>query len=359
VKTIEVVHQREYQDLRETWEQARSLEVIRRVLAELRPDATHFHHLAIWGSSALSAAREAGARVVLTLHDYYAMCDAATLLRGDGELCREGGAGRCTDCLHRHPLLAERWGADARALDREELYRRAARERFEKHRSDFAAVHRFVCPSRFLAGLFVDAGFFRHEDCTVMRYGYPGPRREARRRDPSRSLRVGFVGGVYFSKGVHLLVEAFARLTDLDAELHVHGHLDWFPDYADGLRRAAQGARVHFDGPFEPERVDEILAGIDVLVVPSVWYENMPLTISEAFRNGLPVIATDLGGMREAVRDGVDGLLFPRGDVAGLAAAIRRLASDAQLYDRLASARPPTLRLEEVVDELERIYAGA
>ncbi len=358
VRTVEIVHQREYEDLRETWTQERSLASVRGLVAELAPDVVHFHHVALWGSSCLPAARAAGARVVVTLHDYWALCDAATLLRTDGALCTDGFAGRCADCLRRHPLLPARWGADPSAA-REALYLRAAHERFAQHRRDFAAVDRVIAPSRFLAERFAQAGFFGAGDCDVFRYGYPGPLRAPRRRAPSQTLRVGFVGGLYPAKGAHVLVEAFAGLQGVDAELHVHGHLDWFPDYAADLRARARGGRVRFHGAFEPGDVDNILAGLDVLAVPSLWYENMPITIYEAFRNGLPVIASDLGGMAEALGGGAHGLLFPRGDAAALGNAVRRLAADPALYARLADARPEVPTLESVVDRLERFYAEA
>ncbi len=354
VKTIEVVHQREYADVRETWEEERSLAILERLLAELRPEVVHFHHLALWGSRALPAARAAGARVVVTLHDYHLLCDAATLLRPDGELCTEGFTGSCTACLRRHPLLAPRWNG----LGPREIWARAARERFERHRADLRSAHVILSPSRFLAGLFERAGFLRAEECTVLKAGYPGPVFPARRRDPLTKLRVGYVGGIYFSKGVHVLVRAFALLRRDPVELHVHGHLDWFPDYASRLRDEADGSPVIFHGPFDPHRIDAILSGLDLLVLPSVWYENMPITIHEAHRHGIPVVATDLGGMAEAVRDGVTGLLFPRGDERALAQAIRSLARDAALYDRLAGQRPRVPTLEEVVDRLEGLYSG-
>ena len=113
-----------------------------------------------------------------------------------------------------------------------------------------------------------------------------------------------------------------------------------------------------FHGPYPPAEVDRILSGFDVLVVPSIWYENMPITIQEAFRNGLPVVATELGGMAEAVTHDVDGLTFPRGDAAALAERLQSLAEQPALYDRLAAGRtvPPTL--EAVVDTLEGLYAA-
>lgn len=356
VRTLELVHQREYEDLRETWAQERALAAFRRLLAEVAPDVVHFHHAALWGTSCLPAARDAGARVIVTLHDYFPLCDAATLLRTDGALCTAGLDGRCADCLQRHPLLRERWDAEPGATI-QALYLRGAHERFLKHRADFSAALRVISPSRFLAERFAAAGFFNAEDCAVIRSGYPGPLHPPRRR-AAGPLRVGFVGGLYPAKGVHVLVEAFAQLRQVDAELHVHGHLDWFPDYVAGLRALAGGGRVRFHGAFEPGDVDRVLAELDVLVVPSIWYENMPITIYEAFRNGLPVIATDLGGMAEALGGGAHGLLFPRGDARALAGAVRRLAEDRELYERLAAARPEVPALAAVVDQLEQIYAG-
>ena len=358
VRTIEVVHQREYADIREVWHQRESERSFRALLDELRPDVVHFHHLAIWGSSALRVAREAGVRTVLTLHDFFLLCDAATLLRTDGELCVDGLHGKCTDCLTRHPLYPELWSDEDRAHAGENALAFAARERFAKHAADLAFADALISPSHFLARMFEKAGFLCAADCTVLKAGYPGPHAPPRRRDPARPLRVGYVGGIYLSKGVHLLVQAFGRLGDVAAELHVHGHLDWFPDYAAELRHAAEGRAVYLHGPFEPPRLDEILAGLDVLVVPSLWYENMPITIQEAFRNGMPVIATDLGGMAEAVEHGVSGLTFPRGDVEALAAAIRSLAQEPGLYEALARGKPAVPTLAEVVDRMEAIYRG-
>ncbi len=355
VRTLEVIHQREYADVRETWEEERSRRVFRKLVREIAPDVVHAQHLAFWGSGVLPEARAAGARVVVTLHDYHLLCDAATLLRVDGELCSEGLAGACTSCIRRHPALHERWGD----LAPDQMYARAARERFERHRADLAAAQRVIAPSRFLAQLFARAGFLREEDCLVLKAGYPGPKHPPRRRDPRRALRVGYIGGIYPSKGVHVLVGAFAHLRDAPVELSVHGHLEWFPSYIEELRRAARDLPIRFCGPFDPPRIDEVLTALDVLVVPSIWYENMPITIQEAFRNGLPVVATALGGMAEAVEHGTSGLTFARGDERALADALRALAEDARLYDRLAAGRPPVPTLEEIVDRLEPVYQGS
>src|SRR5262249_42018856 len=163
-------------------------------------------------------------------------------------------------------------------------------ERFERHRADLAHADRVISPSHFLAGLFERAGFLRASECVVLKAGYPGPVFPPRRRDPRRPLRARYVGGIYPSKGVHVLVRALRELAGEPLELSVHGHLDWFPDYAAGLRAEAADLAVTFHGPFEPARVDEVLSRLDLLVVPSIWYENMPITIHEAHRHGMPVV---------------------------------------------------------------------
>lgn len=355
VPTLELVHQREYADVRESWEEQRSLARFREHLAALRPDVVHFHHLAVWGSRCLVAAREAGARVLVTLHDYHLLCDASTLLRPDGELCTAGLKGDCSACLRRHTLWPERWGG----AEPERIWPQAARARFERHRIDLAAAHVVISPSLFLASTFEQAGFRPAHAFEILKAGYPGPLHAPRRRDLAQPLRVGYVGGIYASKGVHVLVRAFRHLVGEPIELDVHGHLAWFPDYVAELRRAAEGSTIRFRGPFDPGGVDAVLAELDVLVLPSLWYENMPITIHEAYRHGIPVIVSDLGGMAEAVEHGVTGLTFPRGDERALTERIRALARDAALYDRLAQNRPRVPTLVEVVDRLEALYAGA
>lgn len=358
VKTIECVHQREYADVRDSYEQSAFTRAFEAAVADVRPDVVHFHHLALWGSGVVPAAKRAGARVVVTLHDYFLLCDVSTLMTPDDELCTEGVRGRCTSCLRRHPLRLEAWPAEMQALGEEALWQEAARARFTQHRADLAAADLVISPSRFLAERFGEAGFLEPSSVEILRAGYPGEVREPKRRDPSRALRVGYVGGVYPSKGIHVLVKAMARLRGEPITLDLHGHLDWFPDYVAQLRAAARGAAITFHGPYPPADVDRILSSFDVLVVPSIWYENMPITIQEAFRNGLPVVTTDLGGMAEAVTHDIDGLTFARGDDQALAERLRDLATDAELFDRLAAGRtvPPTL--EEIVDRLELLYSG-
>ena len=90
--------------------------------------------------------------------------------------------------------------------------------------------------------------------------------------------------------------------------------------------------------------------------MPSLWYENAPLVIQEAFATKTPVLTTNLGGMAEAVKHNVNGLLFERGNIDDLAKQLQRITDEPGLIERLREGIPPVKRIEEEVTELELIY---
>ncbi|MDF1800799.1 MAG: glycosyltransferase family 4 protein [Planctomycetota bacterium] len=361
VRTVEVIHQREYPRLDETWNQSLFAEVFRAQLKRLAPDVVHFHHVAFWGARCLKVAKEEGVRVVLTLHDFFLVCHNSVLLNGT-ELCDGGGArGRCGACLPAE-LLPD--GLDDEA--REAALLAGAAERRALHQAMLHSVDFIVSPSRYLLERLTLAGFdVPAERSAVLLYGYPGERAPVRQREAAAPLRVGYLGGLYPAKGVHVLVEAFRHLATRDRsgkaliELEVRGHLDWFPDYVGDLQSRAAGLAVTFAGPYASGEAGRVLAAMDVLVVPSIWYENRPITISEAYLAGVVPLVTDLGGMAESVRAEEDGLTFPRGDAAALADQLERLADEPGLWDRLAAGRPELPDAGEVVDALLGYYRGS
>jgi glycosyltransferase involved in cell wall biosynthesis len=364
VRTLELVHQREFDDLRGSFEHPIAEALLARLLAEEKPDIVHFQHLAFWGPNCLAIAKRAGAAVVHTAHDYGALCGGGTLLSRDGEVCQASSGGDCHDCISHLPLLPERWRGSLPshrpAPPRETLLRVAANLRRFQYRQGLVHARKVICPSHFLGDLLVQRGVLQSEQVVVMKAGYPGrvapprPRREG-------TLRIGYVGGLYPSKGVHVLCEAFARIPhtregESGPELHLFGVLEWFPDYVAKLREIVQRRKATFHGRFDPARVDEVFGAVDLIVVPSIWFENQPITIQEAFRLGIPVLASDFGGMAEAVRHGIDGLHFRRGDPADLAGRLTQLDADRGLLEQLGRGRPHVPTLSEIGDELEALY---
>ncbi|MGY1697014.1 glycosyltransferase [Geodermatophilus sp. SYSU D00814] len=147
--------------------------------------------------------------------------------------------------------------------------------------------------------------------------------------------RIGYVGRLAPQKSPGTLVRAFGRMRE-QASLVVVGD---GPDRALVERLAAESPaadRITLAGFVEHARVPAVLASLDVLVLPSA-YEEMGSVLTEAMAAGLPVVASDVGGIPEVVRHGVTGLLVPPGDADALAAALDRVTGDDVLRARLAA----------------------
>ena len=350
IRTVQRIHNHGADDIEQTWLQSRSAEVFAEELELLAPDVVHFHHTLFWGPSCLALAKASGARVVFTLHDYHMVCANGTLLDVD-RLC-DGVPGSCTACL-----------TAGEGLGRFDDLAAASHARHDHGKRMLTSVDAFISPSHFLYTRFERAGMpIPLERRHMILTGYPGRRIEDKVRDPLGPLRVVYVGGIYHVKGVHVLLDAFRALGARDRsekhpiELTIHGHLDWFPEYAKGLRAMAEHQPVTFAGGFPPGESWRVFEQADVLVVPSIWYENRPITIPEAFINKVVPVVTDLGGMAESVRHGVDGLVFPRGDAAALADMLERLADEPGLLEKLQAGRPELPDMPTVGERIEEVY---
>jgi glycosyltransferase involved in cell wall biosynthesis len=162
------------------------------------------------------------------------------------------------------------------------------------------------------------------------------------------------VASVAPDKGHDVLLDALATATDLTWRCACVGSLDRAPAFADRVRRRSwEGAlrdRVGFPGPRTGAELDRAYAAADLLVLAS-RAETYGMVVTEALARGLPVLATDVGGVTEALGHGEDGarpgVLVPPGDSAALGAALRSWLGDAELRARLrraASERRTTLR---------------
>lgn len=338
-------------------------------LKRTRPDLVHFQAGYLLGVAPVLAAHDAGIPSVLTLHDYWFLCPRITLQRGDGSLCEtipESPAG-CAWCMrlasrrYRYPDRTSfgmvGWVAQIVGLAGEGATLAGRRARL------LAALRlpdAVIAPSHFLARRF--APLVPAERLHVSRLGLDLSPFRGLARETHAALRFGFTGQIAPHKGVHLLVEAFRALRPGTAplELHIYGGLEARQDYVVRLRRlAGSDARIQFHGRFENRRAGEILAGLDVAVVPSAWYENSPLAILEAHAAGTPVVTAALGGMAELVCDGRDGLHFRPFDAADLARQMQRLIDEPQLLPQLRQAVVAPRTIDDEMQQLVDIYRAS
>ncbi|MEJ5201846.1 MAG: glycosyltransferase, partial [Anaerolineales bacterium] len=173
----------------------------------------------------------------------------------------------------------------------------------------------------------------------------------------SNKIRFSFTGQIVPHKGLDILIRAFCRLpADLPVELHIFGDPEKDPRCSHYRELAGNDDRIYWHGPYRHDELGKVLASIDVVVVPSNCVENSPLTIAEAFASGTPVIGSDTCGVVEHIQNGVDGLIFRRGDELDLAEKLQWIATQPDLLKQLRSGVRMPRSLEDYVLQIIQIY---
>lgn len=343
-------------------------QAFRRAVEQIEPDLVHIQHLIYLSTDLVAIAKSYGVPVVVSLHDFWFRCPAGTLLDHHEHVCGRAPGAECLSCLwpDRHgrrrklipwqqlnPLLlrARRWGLP---LPGESGPIVASLERWaDEFRAVLMLADGLHSPSVFLKDQLVAFGI-PEQHVVVVPNGFSYDPARLRPKQPGTRLRLGLIG-MHRLKGLHLLIDALRALPQAAAELHVYGQVA-DPRYAAEQQRRAAGYNIHFEGAYRQEQVYEIFSAIDVLVVPSIWYENCPIVIREAFATGTPVVAADIGGMAEAVRDGVDGLLFTAGDADSLRERLAWLIAHPAALPAMRAAITPPPTIEHATDALLALY---
>jgi glycosyltransferase involved in cell wall biosynthesis len=298
-------------------------------LQRIDPDVVHLHHYLIFGVDLMRLLRKhlPRARLVMTIHEFLAICtrDGQMVTRPGETLCAKASQIRCTGC---YPELT-----------RAHIWRREVW--FKRH---FELVDQFTAPSEFARRRYIGWGV-PGERITVVpnaQLAVTRPVHETPYRRTDRPV-FAFFGQINPYKGVNVLLDAAERLramTDLPFEVQVHGviqqHQTGLKELLDA-RFAALAPHVVYRGPYDSGRVIPLMRSADFVVVPSVWWENSPVVIEEAFHARRPVICADIGGMAEKVEDGVNGLHFRARDPEALAQVMLQCVADPTLGRRLSA----------------------
>jgi len=340
-------------------------EHMQQFLTENRPDVFHLISGYLISASALNVARQLHIPTVVSLMDYWFLCKRITMLRKDGLVstlpidpltCARclGEEKRRFRWLSRVAPAAEslfwRWQkVDARNLQ--------IRQTFLRNSLDQADA--IISRSEFLRSIFIETGV-SPDRIIFSRQGLDLLDLPPQIVEPTFSpppLRVGFIGQIAWHKGVHVLFEAARQMPDAPLIVEAYGDPAVFPSYTQHLRQfLSKDYRLELAGSYKRRDINKVMHRLDVVVVPSLWYENSPNVILEAFAYHTPVIASDLGGMAELIQDGKNGLLFPRGDANGLARQLQLLLDDPTLLPALRFGIGQVKSVEQEIDELEDTY---
>lgn len=391
LRVFELVNNWAFERFAETYHSPLVAERVAAVLDEFAPEVLHVHNLLNLSLELPALARRRGIPVVATLHDHTLSCPSGgqRVHIAEAHSCIELDFERCARCFAQSPFAAQM--AVGRRTARRRLpplalrAARAFRRRFPGAASAVAgrvagtspprpaeiqerlacalrvadSVDLFVAPSQALADEHLRLGFPAAK-LRVADYGFPplAPAGARAARDTRAPLAIGFVGTLVWHKGVHVLLEAAARLPRDRYRIDVFGSLETFPDYVASLRRQAAGLPVHFHGAFDAPDAARVYAQLDVLVVPSLWPENSPLVIHEAFQAGVPVVGARVGGIPALLDDGRAGLLYDAFSADALAHALASLIESRDLLAGFAARLPAVKSIEQDAADWDALYTA-
>lgn len=362
--------------VKDTYYQPGMRKTLEQVIDELKPDIVHVTHLINHTAVLLEVTRQRGIPTYATFTDFFGFCLNNKLEAANGDLCAGPSASRtnCVAChlkdAARHPS-AETWIRRATTPQRAQLVANGANlarklpglrgGRMDGLIEDIArrpdllmklynqGYKAAVAPTKFLK-----KAYQKNNIKTPLHniwFGVDIDRGSKPKRPGGHLPVIGFIGQIAPHKGTDILIEAFLRLPPGSAELRIYGPDDQDRAYMNTLIALANGAFVRFMGTFPKEAMACVLADIDLLVIPSRWYENSPLVLLNALATHTPVLVSDVEGMTEFVEDGVNGASFQRGSVDDLEAKLRSLLKNPATLEKLSSTtryeRTPELMAQE------------
>lgn len=333
--------------LRQAWQE---------VLEREKPDLVHVEHMMGIPLDFVNDLRQRMIPFVVTLHDYWYVCANAQLLRNtDNTICAgpQKQAINCAECA----LARSGMGLMPAVAP---LAAPMLRQRNKQAGGILQTAERLIAPTRFVRDIYLDLA----PDSTtisVLPHGIDLPKsidRQARlheRRDTR--LHIGYIGSIAPQKGVHVLIEAANALSDQETTLTIYGDLTTFPDYAAGIEKMITRPGIHLAGLLDRQALWTAAANLDVVVLPTLWYETSVLVIDEVNAMGVPVVASDIGVMRERIDDGQNGRLFRPGDARALRTILEELTANREVLSLWRNKIKAVTPVAEHIRGLEEIYA--
>ncbi|MEX0965806.1 MAG: glycosyltransferase family 4 protein [Bacteroidia bacterium] len=274
------------------------------LLRREKPDVCHVHNFfPLISPSVYQACKNEGVPVVQTLHNFRLMCANGIFLR-DGQACEK--------CLHHSNFNAVRY-----KCYRDSAVQSLAVEHMitthQKRNTWNKLVDAFICLSEFSKQKFVQAGLAAEKIRLKPNFLFSDP-------DPDYSGDGSaiFVGRFEEAKGAQIILQAARKLPDLEFNIVGEVIIDV---------KKADYPNIRFLGKLPHQQVIERIRESSFMVFPSLCYEQLPLTIIEAFACGKPVIASHLGNMKNMVEDKLNGLFFETGNPDDLVAKVSELVN--------------------------------
>jgi len=295
---------------------------IKRILISEKPDLVHTNGIKGFSSSLFSAINQLQIPHVHTLHDYELISRWLGLFRNGKPISNFNVLDKC--------------------------YMMYSRNMSSK-------IDAVISPSKFVMNFHTELGFFKNSSKYIIPNGI--------RIDSSYKPKTVnfnefiFIGQILENKGAQIAIKAFKKINDNDARLHIVGT----GPFIENLKHiVGNNKNIILHGYMKEEKLNSLLERCSYFLLPSLWYENFPLVLNEVMKKGLPVIASNIGGIPEIVNDEKNGFLFKPGDVNSLALIIQNIINekyDIQKFSENAIKSSRKFPIEDQMKSIKEIYS--
>jgi len=304
--------------------------ILKKYLKNVKPDIVHFGHLSHLSTNLIRVVKEFNIPIVYTIHDFWLFCVKGQMINQDGLICANPSVENCTQCSNYV------------------VNTKQVKESMKQMKEIIDLIDIFISPSHTLKDFFINQGVDRNK-IEYLKYGFNTKKIIYNKKVFTQSSKInfGFMGRVIPTKGIKVLVDTFKKIPN--EQLSIYGSIG-------EQKRFLETKNIIFKGAYNNNNINEVLNDIDVLIVPSIWYENAPLVIQEAFLAGIPVITSNIGGMAELVKDKVNGFTFKVGSSEELMSTIKKISYNPMILNSLDSSRDIVVDIEDDVKEIIKIY---
>lgn len=302
-------------------------------------DIVHVAHPFRCGSSCMHVAYNKRIPVLLTLTDFWTICPNIIAVTKNGQLCcsPEGGKKCITECFQN--------------TDKESIVKRV-----EDIHQMFGMANYCTTSTHFLKRIIHS----NYPLCkmNVIRFGknYSDIRKNSRVYSKDSQITVGFLSTLQPHKGAHILINAFNKVQQNNISLKIYGHYFDHQEYYQSLKKLASQKKILFCDAYRYEDFQQILDELDIVIVPSIWWENSPLVLLRSLAHKVPVIVSDLEGMTEIIKDGKNGFVFNVGNADSLAKVLEKIGQDPTILNTIKNTIISPPRIEEEAFEYEAVY---
>ncbi len=375
-----------YKKFSNTYSEKKVLKPFKSLLKNFKPDIIHYHHLMHLSVDLVELAKISRIPQILTLHDFWFQCLTHQRITTRGDLCTNFTIEKCSQCLsdilNSGPIenttfsiknflknenklnyiantfkkIYHRNSGKLSYISYKDKYVQMVVSRNDSMKTLFSNLDLLIYPTKFLFDQFANWHINQKKNI-LSADGINTDIFSNFKRVPSETIRFGYIGSIIPTKGLDMILKAWPKLISGQYNLKIYGNLDTDKKYSgDILNLAKNLTNIKFYGTFSPEKISEIYAEIDVLIVPSRWFENAPLVLRNALHTKTPVIAVNLGSIPELVTRNKNGLLYENEDLDGLIQQMDYFITHPDKISKMINNFPVQKSINENVSELLGYY---